>query len=178
MWRCVCDCGNEVIISKSNLLSGHTQSCGCMRKDAAVKTKTTHGESNTLFYDRWSHIIIRCSSNLKHYGKKGICVCTRWKKYTNFKEDMYTSFCAHVKKHGLQETSIDRIDSNGNYCKSNCRWATRKEQNRNTSQNRFLEFNGEKHTVAEWAEILGIKHTTIRSRLSRGATDTEALGRY
>lgn len=94
------------------------------------------------------------------YGGRGISVCDRWRKFEQFAEDMGESF-----KPGL---TLDRIDVNGDYEPGNCRWATHKEQQRNTTRNRVLTWGGRSLTVAEWAEELGINRTTIGVRLHRG----------
>ena len=115
-------------------------------------------------------MVYRCT-NPSHkdylsYGGRGISVCQRWLKFENFLEDM------GARPKGF---SLERINNNGNYCPSNCKWATRKEQQRNTRSNRILEHDGKRMCLAEWAEELGINHRTLRSRLQRGWTISETL---
>lgn len=102
----------------------------------------SHGLSRTKFYRRWASIKDRCYSiqnkNYHHYGGRGIEVCDRWLKFENFRDDMYESFLEHEKIHGGRQTSIDRIDNNGDYCKDNCRWVTHKEQSNNRRQTRKI----------------------------------------
>ncbi len=92
------------------------------------------------------------------YGAKGICVCDEWDDFENFYDwSMNNGYS--------DELTIDRIDSNGNYCPDNCRWSTDREQANNRSTNRIIEYNGESHTLEEWSRITGIASNTIRMRL-------------
>ena len=128
--------------------------------------------STSRIYRIWRGIKDRCRNSnwasYKSYGGRGITVCDKWLKFSGFMEDMSSTY-----KDGL---SIDRINNNGNYCKENCRWATNIVQKRNTSRNRFLEYDGKKLTMAEWGEITGIGASTIEGRLNRcGWTIESAL---
>ena len=137
-WLCRCDCGNEIIASGANLRRGTTKSCGCYKIDMV----TLHKMTKTQFYHVWQGMRARCNNkNLKaykHYGGRGIKVCERWKDFNNFMDDMYESYSKHINEYGERNTSIDRIDVNGNYEKSNCRWATWKEQNNNKRNNKYI----------------------------------------
>jgi hypothetical protein len=108
------------------------------------------------------------------YGGRGISVCERWYSFEKFLEDMGER---------PTNTSIDRFpDKNGNYEKSNCRWATTKQQNRNKRNNHLISFNGETHCLTDWAKILGVSLTTLSGRLATGWSVEKALttrvGRY
>lgn len=92
-----------------------------------------------------------------NYGGRGIVICDEWMSFDNFKKDMYDSW-----QSGL---TLDRSDVNGNYCKENCRWATRKRQNNNTRANKYLTYEGVTRTLSEWASFLGIKRSTLSMRL-------------
>lgn len=91
----------------------------------------------------------------KNYGARGIKVCERWLEFQNFYDDMYESYLKHVEEFGEKNTSLDRIDVNGNYEPSNCRWATLEEQNNNRTNNRFIIYNGSKMTVTQVGRIVG-----------------------
>ena len=131
--------------------------------------KYKHGMRKHKFFKLWSAIRQRCSneknSSYKNYGAKGIKVCKRWENFMNFKEDMFLSYIKHINKHGQKQTTIERIDSDKNYCKKNCKWATRFEQNRNTNRNVYIKFNGENKTISEWARKLNLHRSTIYKRI-------------
>lgn len=122
-----------------------------------------HGLRNTRLYGIWAGMKNRCyNQNDFHYsrwGAKGITVCDEWK---NSFQAFYDWAISNGYKNDL---TIDRIDNNGNYEPSNCRWTTVKEQNRNKKNVKFIEFNGESKLLDEWAEILNIKPKTLWMRL-------------
>lgn len=135
VWRCRCDCGKEFDAFGHNLRKGDTTSCGCFRSETTSKRSLVHGHikgstrkkrKTTKTYRAWSGIKSRClnSNNpaWSDYGGRGIRVCRRWHKFTNFLQDMGES---------PLDRSIDRINNDGNYCRSNCRWATRSQQMKN-----------------------------------------------
>jgi hypothetical protein len=118
----------------------------------------------TGIYGSWYAMKQRCNNvnnkQFKDYGGRGIKYLERWESFKNFNKDMQDGY-----SEGL---TIERIDTNGNYNKENCRWATRKEQNNNKRCNHLLELNGVRMTLPQWAEELGIKFGTLRSRFYRG----------
>ena len=126
----------------------------------------------TRFYRIWQEMKKRCDNthckDYCNYGGKGITYCNEWKDFRNFKTDMYDSYLDHCDKQGVEQTSIDRINYIGNYCKENCRWATPLIQSNNRSYNRVIEFNGESKNISQWALITGISKGVIRYRLDQG----------
>ena len=134
--------------------------------------KTIHGMSHSRLYHIWNAMRQRCENpnaiSYKYYGEKGIFVCEEWKKFSNF--------CAWALSNGYNDNlTIDRINSNGNYEPSNCKWATNKEQQNHTSYNHLLTHCGETHNITQWAEIIGIPRTALYNRMRRGRDTERAL---
>lgn len=171
-WLCKCDCGNYHVVVRGTLVGGYSRSCGCLIVDVLNKRNTTHGMSHVAGYKLWRAMIDRCERpaelHYDRYGGRGITVCERWRNSLEcFLEDM-------GPRPGPEYT-IDRIDNDLGYFPENCRWATRREQSRNTSRNRILEWGGESMTLVEWSEKVGIHDVTIHWRLSSGWSVEEAL---
>jgi len=135
MWDCLCDCGNMTIVDSRNLRTGKVKSCGCLRKKTMAAISTTHGMGNKKdrLYSIWLGMRARCF-NKRHrayhrYGGRGITICLSWLEFPIFHD--------WALSHGYKTNlSIDRINNDGNYESSNCRWATSKEQNNNKSNSR------------------------------------------
>ena len=132
VWSCKCQCGNLVQVKSSRLRNGNTQSCGCLKKERIAKANSIHNMTNTQFYSTWANMKRRClnqtGSDYKYYGGRGIKLAKRWYLFINFYIDMYHSYLEHRKQHGAKNTTIDRVNNNGNYSKSNCAWSTRRQQ--------------------------------------------------
>lgn len=165
MWLCKCSCGNEKIIFGSQLRSGAVRSCGCgMKKTQFDKV---HGLIHTLEYKRWAGMKSRCKSK-PTYVKKGIKVCPQW-------ENNFEQFFADMGKCPSKKHTIERTKNDEGYFKENCIWATQKVQNRNYSQNRVVELNGEKKCVTEWAEIYNVDRGLLYNRLNLGWSIERAI---
>ena len=165
-WKCLCDCGNRIIVRGMCLKRGDTLSCGCLRKETTAKTHSVHGLRRTRLYNIWTLMKNRCynpnACNYNRYGSRGIKICDEW--INDFK-----AFYDWSISHGYSDNlSIDRIDNNGNYEPSNCRWVDNKTQCRNIRRNVLVEYNGKMITLPEAAEITGIDLGALRSRYRNG----------
>jgi len=170
-WMCVCDCGNGYIVSSNGLKSGHATQCySCAKKQAGVKKRT-----DSYYYPalrkRYSNMKTRCYDQsypeFHLYGGRGIKICDEW-LYS------FHSFVRWALDSGYDPSlTIDRIDTNGDYCPENCRWVGAKEQANNRRTNRFLTFNGISDTVANWSEKTGIPYKTIYRRITRSGWSVE-----
>lgn len=173
--RCKCDCGGEKIIAFGNLNTGHSNSCGCLEKknyERLGNLNKTHGESKTRLYKEWKGIFTRCynknRAKYKDYGGRGIKVADEWNDFLNFKE--------WALLNGYNDTlTIDRIDVDGNYEPSNCRWATLKEQARNKRITLYATYNGVTKPLLTWAEELNLRYKTLLTRKRKGWSDTEVI---
>lgn len=177
LWHCRCHCGHTRNVDGRSLTSGKSKSCGCLSNEIHSKMlnvkNTTHGLSGTHTYKCWKAMTKRCRSlkdkTAKDYALRGIAVCPRW-----LGEEGFENFLADMGERP-PGTTIDRIDNNGDYEPSNCRWATIKEQARNKRNNRILVFYGQALPVSVWAEILAIPKQIIYSRLHRGWSTKRTL---
>jgi hypothetical protein len=171
-WRCRCDCGVEVEVRSQQLRIGQAKSCGCLRREVGRARTASggemdarkHGAYQTPEYAAWHGARGRCLSptnkDFPNYGGRGITIDPRW--------STFEAFLADMGPRPSPRHTLDRRDNDGPYSKDNCRWATRKEQQRNRSTAVRLTLNGETLCVAEWSERLGLPHSTILHRLARG----------
>lgn len=163
IWLCQCDCGKEKAVRGNKLQQGRTKSCGC-------RWHWRHRKYGSKVYRAWDGMIQRCENpkhqNYKQYGARGIRVCKEWHDFQAFYDDM-----GDVP----EGRSLERVDNNGNYEKSNCRWATRFEQCRNRRTNHWLTFQGRTQCVTDWAKELSIAPHTLLSRFQRGWSIRRAL---
>lgn len=165
-WLCKCKCGEFVTAIGKDLRRGHTKSCGCLQREKAIQTgkmRKTHGKTKTKLFDVWHSMKQRCyyckSSEYHNYGGRGITVCDEWLHD-------FQAFYEWAMANGYADNlTIDRIDVDGNYEPSNCRWVTMKEQQNNKRNNHLLTYKGETHTLSEWARIKHINKNTLRGRI-------------
>lgn len=165
---CACDCGKNTVKSLDSIRQGNTRSCGCL----STENKTSHGMNNTKLNSVWRDMRYRCNNSnsdfYENYGGKGVKVCEEWGDFVVFYKWATTNGYAE----GL---SIDRIDVDGDYEPSNCRWVDMKTQQRNKGNNRKVEYKGKVLCLTEWSEVTGLHPKTIAYRLNSGWSIEEAL---
>lgn len=180
LWKCKCDCGKETIVRYPLLVSGNTRSCGCLEREnkerimklaQQVNRKSVSANfagklENHPLYKTWKSMLMRCNNpkvrGYKHYGGRGIKVCDRWSGdlgFENFVNDM------GERTNG---TTLDRVDVNGNYEPSNCRWATTEQQMNNRTDNSRIILNGESITCAQLCKRYGFYYTWVAHQLRAG----------
>lgn len=177
MWLCKCECGNVKAILGGSLRQGSTRSCGCMLSELSKRRMTElltkHGFSGKKLYSVYRAMRERCEKqtckSYGNYGGRGISVCDEWKNDRAL-------FFEWALKNGYQEgLQIDRIDVNGDYSPTNCRWITPQQNMNNVRKNIRFEHNGEIHTLAEWSSISGLPYGTVYERYKAGKTPAEIL---
>lgn len=184
VYLCKCDCGNETITYASNLTSGHSKSCGCEQKENLKRIgfqnmpdlrmdTTKHHKSNTRLYRIWRGMKERCnnpnSNAYSNYGGRGIKVCDEWKN------DFEVFYSWAITNGYSDNLSIDRIDVNGNYEPSNCRWADTKTQCNNMRTNKYFTINSTTKTMKQWADTYDMDYGKVKERIRIGWTIEEAL---
>lgn len=175
-WLCRCQCGKEISVTGHHLKTGHTKSCGCYKTQLIIeqgRKNATHGMKKTRLYKIWSSMKVRCSDpnveNYPAYGGRGINVCEEWRS-------SFESFRDWAFANGYNnKLTIDRIDVNGNYEPSNCRWATIKEQSNNKRTNRLISYKGKTQTLTQWADEIGFLPSTLSERIRTGWSIEKAL---
>lgn len=175
---CKCDCGCEKVISLYPLLNGRISSCGCYRKERSSEHGKTFLKYSKDYVTQKLHAIwhgMKCRCNTasagsyKRYGANGIKVCKEW-------ENDFCAFYEWAIANGYSfGLTIDRINSNGNYEPSNCRWVDYVSQANNRNTNVRLSYKGELHTIAEWSLKLGIRRNILYYRKKKGWSDEEIL---
>jgi hypothetical protein len=167
-WLCRCDCGKEKMVNATSL-NGRSQSCGCLRDDV-VRGLSPYpaGTTKTRVYRIWKNMKTRCFNvnrkEYKDYGGRGIAVCPRWR-------DSFDNFLADMGEPPTRQHSIDRINNDGDYEPSNCRWATAKEQARNKRSNRIFTLQGETLTLTEWCQRFKTSMPLVHQRIHRRGWD-------
>lgn len=177
-WLCECDCGNTVAVIGERLRNGQTKSCGCYRLDVSRevarklgKTSVKHGLSRTRVYKIYKNMLRRCNNKAANhyelYGGRGITVCKEW-------ENSIECFYNWAISNGYSDDkTLDRIDGNRGYSPDNCRWATIEQQANNKSNNVWINDNGEKITISQFARKYGLTKACVWGRYRNGWTIEE-----
>lgn len=157
-WLCRCDCGNELIVDGYSLRSGHTKSCGCYYRDFMKTKGITHNMSRTRLYRCYISMKDRCYRRnilaYKDYGEKGIKVCDEWQEFDPFMK--------WALSNGYNDKlTLERIDNSKNYSPENCRWATRTEQNRNTTRNVRTIIDGKQVLLVDIARMANVDRSMV-----------------
>lgn len=170
-WRCKCDCGNEVILNTHQLTHHYVPSCGCVpryKNRPKRNNVRTHHMAGTKIYKIWKSMRKRCncknssSKEYQNYSKRGISICDEWNDFENFyKWAIENGYDENAPK---GQCTLDRIDVNGNYEPSNCRWTNLKQQARNRRKTVYLTYDGETKALTEWCEVFGLNKKTVYGR--------------
>lgn len=171
---CRCTCGGEKVVALYQMRSGKTRSCGCLLVDTMreMKEKRVDGVPSNQhpLYQTWKDMRKRCLNpkckSFENYGGRGIKVCDRWSSFAKFVQDMGAKAEGH---------SLDRIDNNGDYSPSNCKWSTRQDQMSNKRTNRWITYGGETLTSAQWSRRLGGCANRVQGRLTAGWSEERAV---
>lgn len=172
-WRCLCDCGVEVVTVSTPLRSGRTKSCGCLTTEQLIGRITSHKQSRTPEYRIWAAMLQRCKfaryEKYRRYAGRGIKVCDRWHDFANFIADM--------GPRPSPTYTLERQDSNGHYTPDNCSWELRVVQNNNTSRNHMVIYQGQRMTIAQAMQASGTKisDSAVHDRIKRGWPIEQAL---
>lgn len=174
-YKCQCECGNIVSIERSCLLSGTTKSCGCYAKEKAKTANITHNLTHHRLYNIFHKMRARClktkCKSYPNYGGRGITICPEWK-------NNFLAFYNWAINNGYSDNlSLDRIDVNGNYEPSNCRWTTSKIQNNNKRSNFLITIYNRTQTLKEWCDEKGLNYEVVSSRISRGWSLEDAFNK-
>lgn len=162
-WICRCACGSTREYYATHLKRGATRSCGCQHDKAISDAKKVHGLTGTRTHRIWSQMLARCDRESAPayplYGGRGIAVCERWRDFRNFLADM------GFAPDGLQ---LDRMNNNGNYEPSNCRWATPKEQANNRRSNVIVVFESRRMTLAQLSDLVQMPAYKLKRHIKSG----------
>ena len=172
-WNCICDCGNKKSIDSYTIRTGQSQSCGCYGIEQRRKSTTIHGLSKgrlkRIYYNMRSRCLNPNTPKFHNYGGRGITICDEWMSGLQV-------FVEWALNNGYDEKlTLDRIDPDGNYEPSNCRWVDIKTQNYNKRDNRLFEINGDAKTAEEWCNDYGINRNTFWERDFNGFSGEDLI---
>lgn len=163
MWECRCSCGKTAICTTGHLRSGHSKTCGCLKKEILTLRNVSHDKSKTPEYRTWYHMIQRCTNpndkDFKHYGGRGIAVCPEWRS-------SFQAFYEYIGTRPTPQHSIDRIDNNIGYRPGNIKWATTTCQGNNRRTNRIVAYKGKAMNLTQWASEYGMSSRIIYQRVA------------
>ena len=167
-WTCQCECGHIAVVAGRSMRNGDTRSCGCLRRERL----TTHGQTDSPLYVVWKNMKSRClkdfDKDYPRYGARGIAVIAEWMDFEAFQH-----WAVSAGYNGTLQ--LERVDNDGNYCPSNCRWATAGEQANNRRSNVVITHDGISLTAAQWSRRLGGERHLVSHRLKRGWTIGRAV---
>jgi len=171
LWKMRCDCGNEKIVSANYVKCGKVKSCGCLRKQGNGRK---HGKRHHPLYSTWCNLKARCFNKnhpaYKNYGGRGITVCSEW-------VNSFEQFLKDVGEKPTKQSTLDRIDNNGNYSPENVRWADRVTQRRNSRATREVTIGNQTKLITDWCDIFAISIASVHRRLNKGESVVSALTR-
>lgn len=175
-YLCRCDCGTEKVVKSGNLRSGRTKSCGCFCREQTARRNiesAKHGGCGSRLYGIWYDMRQRCSYeksiNWHLYGGRGIRVCDEW-------QQDFEKFRDWALENGYKDDlQLDRIDNDGNYEPSNCKWSTRSEQGNNRRTCAYVTIGGETKSVSEWCKETGVNRMVAYSRIRNGWNPEDAV---
>lgn len=163
-WICECSCGTITNVHNSNLRSGRTQSCGCLAREKSSQRARKHGDTGSPEFVSWVAMRRRCRNTTcaeyPHYGGRGIAIAERW--------DTYETFLLDMGRRPSPDHWLERINNDGDYEPSNCKWATIFEQSLNRRNSRLIEIDGVSRNMKLWSLISGVSMKLIWYRLSKG----------
>ena len=172
-YLCECECGGEKIVGKDHLSRNDIVSCGCYNREQSAirykrlaKQRAKHNLSHSRLYRVYAHMKNRCyneaSPNFKYYGARGIRVCDEW-----LGENGFLNFYNWATNNGYDENlSIDRVNVDGNYEPSNCKWSNNVEQANNKRNNHYVYYNGNKVTVSQLSRLININRDVLYDRIN------------
>lgn len=169
LWQCKCSCGNETIVRANDLINGRQKTCGCSKL-------TQNGLSSSRLYTTWSNMKRRCynsnSKDYKYYGSRGISICNEW-----LDEDLgFISFYNWAMQSCYKDNlTIDRIDNDGNYSPSNCRWITIEEQQNNKRNNHLVNYKSKSYTISQISKMTNIPRNHIEIGIANGFSVEEIV---
>lgn len=181
--KCLCDCWNTKWVSRNHLRMWRCKSCWCIAKEKGremlTKMKTKHWMFWTHFYNKYELAYSRCNNpkNASYHRYWWRWIKLLWKTFEEFKNDMYETYINHVKEFWEVDTTLDRININWDYCKENCRWATRREQANNRSNNIYVTYKWETMSLPDLCRKYNANYDLVRARYYNWQSIEDALCR-